>query len=122
MHRRAGGAVQVTLPSEYEPWLRTNALGAAAAPAHAAGPLRIESPRDGERYFLAPDLPATVQSIALRAQGGDPRAPVLWEVDGRAAGAGREARWLLAPGRHRITATSGAERAAPVRIDVARPE
>lgn len=123
MHRRAGNAVQVALPSEYEPWLRTSALGAAAISAGTdRGPLRIESPRDGERFFLASDLPAAVQTIALRATGGDPRAGVTWLVDGRPAGAGRAVRWLLAPGRHRIVAAMDGREAPPVWIDVAPAE
>ena len=122
MHRRAGGAVEVALPSEYEPWLRTSALGTAAAPAGESEPLRIASPRDGERFFLATDLPATVQTIALRATGGDPGARVTWSVDGQPAGAGRAARWPLAAGRHRIVAMNDSRAAPPVWIDVALGE
>jgi penicillin-binding protein 1C len=123
MHRRAGDGVQVALPAEYAPWLRTSALGAVAAAAgESRGPLRIESPRDGERFFLAPDLPAAVQTIALRATGGEMRTPVAWSVDGRPAGSGRTARWPLAPGRHRIVAASAGKAPVAVWIEVAPAE
>ncbi len=119
LHRRAGREVAVSLPPEYEPWLRRAALGAAATAPAPRRELRIESPRDGERFFLAPDLPRAVQTIALRAGGGDPRAALTWEIDGISAGSGRDLRWPLQPGRHRITVMSGVEHARPVTIEVA---
>ncbi len=119
LHRRQGREVQVSLPPEYGPWLRRAALGTAAVAASAGGPLRIESPRDGQQFFLAPDLPRSVQTIALRAGGGDPHATPIWEIDGMVIGSGRELRWPLAPGRHRVALRSGAERTAPVVIEVA---
>jgi penicillin-binding protein 1C len=104
---RAGGQVDVVLPGEYGPWLRR-----ADRPGHRtsseSGPLAITSPRDGDRFFLAPDLPASVQTIRLRCAGGSGEAPV-WAVDGVEVGLGREIRWTLAPGRHRITAQAQGE-------------
>ena len=79
---------------------------------------RIESPRDGERFYLAHDLPAEVQTIALRASGSAPAAVLTWEVDGVTAGTGTDVRWTLRPGAHRIAARAGSSRTAPVRIDV----
>lgn len=120
MHRRAEAGVFVSLPPEYAPWLRNNPLGTAAVtPVSSGGRVRIESPPSGARFFLAPDLPAGVQTIALRASGGDERPP-LWTVNGIPIGTGREVRWALVPGRHRITAASGGLLSAPVLIDVER--
>jgi penicillin-binding protein 1C len=110
----AGGQVDVVLPGEYGPWLRR-----ANRPRHrteaAQGPLAIASPRDGDRFYLAPDLPAAVQTIRLRAEGGSGAVPV-WEVDGAPVGTGREVRWALVPGRHRITARVVGSGAAAVTI------
>jgi penicillin-binding protein 1C len=133
LHRRAGGEIETVLPAEYEPWLRRTGWQAtidgsieggedAAAEdpdSHRArAGFRIESPRDGERFFLAHDLPADVQTIALRAIGPAPGAVLTWEVDGVTAGNGTEVRWALRPGAHQIVARAGASCSAPVRIEV----
>jgi penicillin-binding protein 1C len=112
----ASGNVDVVLPGEYGPWLRR-----ADRPRHRSesehGPLTIVSPHDGDRFFLAPDLPAAVQTIRLRAEGGGGVAPI-WAVNGVRVGEGRELRWALAPGRHRITAQAVSVGAASISIQV----
>lgn len=130
LHRRAvGGTIETVLPAEYEPWLRragwpahtasmeAGALGGGPSP-RASRLLRIESPRDGERFYLAPDLPDEVQTVALRATGAPPGAAVTWEVDGTIAGHGAELRWRLLAGRHRIAARAGASHSRTVAIEV----
>ena len=78
------------------------------------------SPRDGDRFYLAPDLPLAVQTIRLRAEGGNGAMPI-WEVDGRPIGQGREVRWALLPGRHRIVARAPGvgERSVMIQVESA---
>jgi hypothetical protein len=129
LHRRAAGGIETMLPAEYDPWLRqagwqTRAGGGDGSATNAPNspisptPFRIESPRDGERFYLAHDLPADVQTIALRANGAPAGAAVTWMMDGTPAGTGTEVRWALRPGAHQIAARAGSARTAPVRIEV----
>ncbi len=103
---------RVVLPVEYAEW-------AHAAPERPQGgatlaPLRIQSPRDGDRYALPVGVDPRFATIGLRATGGDGSA-VRWFVDGREW---REPRWRLVPGPHTIRAVTARGESDEVRIEV----
>ena len=85
-----------------------------AAGERAAGPFRILSPLDGDRYQVPPGVDARYATIALRAAGASP-GDVRWFVDGRRA---EGTRWPLAAGAHTIRAVSTHGDTAAVRIEV----
>ena len=78
--------------------------------ARTAEPLRIVSPRDGDRYRVPPGVDQPYATVALRAAGAGADA-VHWTVDGATVDG---ARWALTPGPHHVVAVAG-----PVR-DTAR--
>lgn len=103
---------RVVLPAEYAEW-------AHAAPEHPQGratvaPLRILSPRDGDRYAFPVGVDPRFATIGLRVTGGDGSA-VRWFVDGREW---REPRWRLLPGPHTIRAVTARGESDEVRIEV----
>jgi membrane carboxypeptidase/penicillin-binding protein PbpC len=110
----------VVLPGEYATWAGTGpraepeVLGAAREPASEAGPIRIVSPQDGDRYTVPVGIDPRYATVALRASGGN-GAPVRWYVDGRAW---MEERWRLVPGEHVIRAVAADGRIDTVRIIV----
>jgi membrane carboxypeptidase/penicillin-binding protein PbpC len=102
----------VVLPAEYAEW-------AHAPPERPQGlatpaPLRILSPRDGDRYSLPVGVDPRFATIGLRATGGD-GSEVRWFVDGREW---RESRWRLVPGPHTIRAVTARGESDEVRIEV----
>jgi penicillin-binding protein 1C len=56
----------------------------------------IASPREGTVFALDPDMPAPVQRIRFRGEGGQ------WWLDGRHIGSGAQLAWAPWPGRHRL--------------------
>lgn len=68
--------------------------------------LRIVSPPPGARLVRLPDVPASRQSVGLRAAGVAPGQLLHWSVDGRpfaTAPADASVRWQLWPGHHRVS-------------------
>jgi penicillin-binding protein 1C len=103
---------RVVLPAEYAEW-------AHAPPERPQGratpaPLRILSPRDGDRYAFPIGVDPRFATIGLRATGGD-GSVVRWFVDGREW---REPRWRLVPGPHTIRAVTARGESDEVRIEV----
>ncbi len=127
------GQVSVVMPREYGAWLERG-----SRPDHRladpGGPFAILAPRDGARFFLAPDLPRSVQTIRFSAggarlgagagasagagTGAGARGDIVWEVNGNEVGRGPEIRWALVPGRHRVSARHGAVGAQSITIEV----
>ncbi|PYP70876.1 MAG: penicillin-binding protein 1C [Gemmatimonadetes bacterium] len=110
----------VHLPPEYAEWAEQTvaASWAAGAGASASGsadrePLRIVSPRDGDKYRIPPGVEARYATIALRAAGG--AGAIRWWVDGRPAAT---TRWQLVPGTHIIRAVTASGDSDEVRIAV----
>jgi membrane carboxypeptidase/penicillin-binding protein PbpC len=103
---------RVVLPAEYAEW--AHAPAARAEGRMAPAPLRILSPRDGDRYALPIGVDPRFATIGLRATGGDGTA-VRWFVDGREW---REPRWRLVPGPHTIRAVTARGESDEVRIEV----
>ncbi len=68
----------------------------------ARRPSGIASPRNGAIYALDPDMPAPVQRISFRGEGGQ------WWLDGRLIGSGAQLAWLPWPGRHRLALKTAA--------------
>ena len=64
--------------------------------------------------------PEFAEFFRLRAEGGNGVMPI-WEVDGRPIGQGREVRWALLPGRHRIVARAPGvgERSVMIQVESA---
>jgi penicillin-binding protein 1C len=127
-HQRAGDAVVVEWPAEYQAWARTQrpvdrVLPAAPAtvtarsqaaptvrpdPRVVRAPLRIVSPPDGSAYLIDPTLRSDFQTLPLRAtfSGRTGRTVIEWRVDGQPVGRGDVSStvdWPLVPGRHFIT-------------------
>jgi penicillin-binding protein 1C len=67
------------------------------APAEAARPFGITTPRDGSLFALAPDIPPHAQKIVFEGEHG------VWMLDGRRLATGERVRWTPWPGRHRLT-------------------
>jgi penicillin-binding protein 1C len=116
MWREIVGAQRLVLPAEYAAWCASgfNRIGAVAEVPSAG--LAIESPRDGARYRLAPDLEEGQQMVPLRLSGGRADGPVTWSVNGRALPGGFDAGgaggvwWRLERGEWEIAAvTAGGE-------------
>jgi len=123
-HRNENGRTIVDWPSAYRPWARERGLVVAAASRHspravgvAAGDrtplrrvsaaLRIVNPPAGSRYLRDPTLPASFQTLPLRAVGDASRS-LTWTVDGQTVG--RTAPdaamdWPLSVGAHTIAVT-----------------
>lgn len=107
------GEEGMRLPDEYAEWAATSAPApvAAAVPDEspprpaARAPLRIVSPRDGDRYALVPGVDARYATVALRAAGA--ARDVRWYVDGAPVAS---ARWPLAPGAHVVEVRAGEAR------------
>ena len=119
------GQVSVVMPREYGAWLERG-----SRPDHRlaepGGPFAIRAPRDGARFFLAPDLPRSVQTVRFSAGGGrlgdGAGGDIVWDVNGIEVGRGPEIRWVLAPGVHRVSARRGGERAPSITIAVGPAE
>jgi hypothetical protein len=77
---------------------------------------RISSPLDGDRYEVPPGVDARYATIALRADGADPRA-VRWFVDGQPTSARR---LPLVAGTHVIRASASATTSDEVRVTIER--
>ncbi len=103
---------RVVLPAEYAEWAHAPSERPQGLPTPA--PLRILSPRDGDRYALPIGVDPRFATIGLRATGGDGSA-VRWFVDGREW---REPRWRLVPGLHTIRAVTARGESDEVRIEV----
>jgi penicillin-binding protein 1C len=83
--------------AQWSPRTGTRGAGTAA--------FRISSPADGLRLVRLPDVPAALQSIALRVDAPLGSADLQWFVNGRPfaiVAAGKTARWTLEAGRHVI--------------------
>jgi penicillin-binding protein 1C len=102
--RRGTLATQAT-PAED---VREEALPRMAAPSKAqdAVAVTIVSPESDAHFLSDPDLPAELETIALRAAITGPFRDILWYVDDRPYGmtSGTALRWTLAPGIHRFQA------------------
>lgn len=94
-------------------------------PLTLSGPaeLRIISPENGERLLLDPSLPASHNTIGLRAEASRGIPEIIWYVDGKPykiAPYPYTVRWLLEPGEHvvqaRIPLTE--EKSGPVHFHV----
>jgi len=99
----SSGARAATLP----------APGDAGAGPDSQTPIRlaISAPRNGLRVLLLPDVPAHLQTLALRAVASGSSAPLVWYVDGlpfKTTRSGASVRWPLATGRHIFQLRSGA--------------
>jgi penicillin-binding protein 1C len=118
-HREGGVAV----PAEYAEWAAAEQfrVGVAATSLRAdaasggAGPFRIVSPADGDRYHVPPGVPARFATVPLRAAGAGSAGKARWLVDGRLVSSGR---WALVAGRHVVRAVAGDGGAAEVTIEV----
>jgi penicillin-binding protein 1C len=69
--------------------------------------LSIDSPKSGMRIIHNPEMPASINSIALKATADPAIDQVLWYVDGepyKLADAPFSVRWPLEPGTHRFQA------------------
>jgi len=102
------------LPVEYAEWQNPSTSALTHAAAHQetgqdrgtpveSSQFTITSPADGDHYRIPPGVDPRYATIGLRAAGA--RGRVTWTVDGRPVPGGR---WPLAPGRHRIRASTGA--------------
>lgn len=103
---------------------RSRSLAEVGAPAGSARQvLRIVAPSDGLNLLRDPALPASLNTIGLRAEVTPPLREVLWLVDGKpyqVAAYPYTVRWMLQPGEHVIQARAPftAEMSKPVRIRV----
>jgi penicillin-binding protein 1C len=113
-----GGTVH--LPGEYANWAGSDASSGptgsvlSGTPTSSADPIRIVSPRDGDRYTVPTGVDPRFATVALRVTGGNGTS-IRWYVDGREW---REARWQLVPGAHVIRAVAADGRLDAVRIVV----
>lgn len=85
--------------------------------------LRIVSPSDGLKLMRDPSLPASLNTIGLRAEITPAMREILWLIDGKPyqlASYPYTVRWSLQPGEHVIQARAPftAEISKPVRIRV----
>jgi membrane carboxypeptidase/penicillin-binding protein PbpC len=119
-HRQDGARIAVDWPPAYRAWARESGLltpttagrtdGAGLRRASAERPrpgsqLRIVNPPAGGTYLRDPTLPATFQTLPLRAVGDGAGRTVTWTVDGRAVGRSpldAVVDWPLALGPHTI--------------------
>jgi membrane carboxypeptidase/penicillin-binding protein PbpC len=79
--------------------------GAHAVATTPAETLRIVNPPPGSRYLRDPTLPASFQTLPLRAIGDGAGRTLTWSVDGRVVGRGgldSALDWPLATGAHTI--------------------
>jgi penicillin-binding protein 1C len=120
-----GAMGRVSWPAEYASWVATHPREAAqlAGTSSLAGPvvtsgdpgLRIDSPRDGDRYEIPPGSDPRYSTVALRAVGTAAEEPLTWYVDGQRVNGSR---WVLRPGAHLIRAEAASGHSAQVRISV----
>ena len=99
------------------------AVGADVLAAIAQTKMKIVAPTDGLKLLRDPSLPASLNTIGLRAEISTPMKEVLWEVDGKPyqlAVYPYTVRWTLQPGEHviRVRSTLTEEVSRPVRIRV----
>lgn len=98
----------VVFPVEYAEWAAVGVPVSPAASGRGAplpsggGRFEITSPVEGDHYRVPPGVEGRYATIALRAAGNT--QPVRWYVDGAPVA---HPRWPLAPGRHRIRASTG---------------
>jgi hypothetical protein len=72
--------------------------------------LKIENPPPKAIYLRDPTLPASYQTLALKAVAAGAPRTLSWEVDGRAIGRARSDEpldWPLFAGSHTIAVTAG---------------
>ena len=71
--------------------------------------LKIENPPPKAIYLRDPTLPASYQTLALKAVAAGATRTLSWEVDGRAIGRARSEPldWPLLAGSHTIAVTAG---------------
>jgi penicillin-binding protein 1C len=98
-------------------------VGADALAATAQTKLKIVAPTDGLKLLRDPSLPASLNTIGLRAEISSPMKEVLWEVDGKPYQLAKypyTVRWTLQPGEHviRVRSALTEEVSRPVRIRV----
>lgn len=73
----------------------------------------IESPLEGSRYAIDPDMPPAAQRIVFSGEAG------RWRLDGRWIGSGQRLLWAPWPGSHRLDLVAADGRALDsVRFDV----
>lgn len=89
------------------------AQGSIAAP--KATPFRIVSPESGDRYSVPPGVARDYASVPLQAAGGSGGGAPSWYIDRKRF---RGERWVIIPGRHLVTAVSGAGERDSVEITV----
>ncbi len=109
-----------TLPAEYGAWAAAAAREGRSA-VRASPALHIDSPADGDAFFLVPDRPASLQAIDVRVAAPDHAGSVVILVDGAPVATLRAPyvlSWPLAAGSHEIVARSGSSRSPPVRVRV----
>jgi len=105
----AGGAMQASAGGQKHP----------TSPGTEAAPARIAAPTPGTIVALDPDIPPRHQRLQFTATGGTSGQALLWHIDGKPVGRGREWGWLPWPGRHRVQLRDGAGRVLDeVRIEV----
>ncbi len=115
-HRRQRRASAVLWPAQYRTWARERGLLSARTEERtpmAAAALKIDNPPPHAIYLRDPTLPASYQTLALKASAEGPTRTLSWEVDGRAVGRARSDEfldWPLSPGSHTIAVTTGAQR------------
>jgi penicillin-binding protein 1C len=115
-----------TLPAEYGAWVAAAAADReeGSAVRASSAPLHIDSPVDGDAFFLVPDRPASLQAIDVRVAAPDRAGSVDILIDGAPVATLRASRapyvfsWPLAAGSHEIVARSGSSRSPPVRVRV----
>ncbi len=91
---------------------------AAARPGATSQLLRVVAPADGMNLLRDPSLPASLNTIGLRAEITPAMKEILWVVDGkpyRLATYPYTVRWTLQPGEHVIQAR------APFSDDISQP-
>ena len=119
-HRSENGRTVVDWPPHYRQWARGRGLlapravlqragtarkGGPTAVAKTAAALRIVNPPPGSRYLHDPTLPASFQTLPLRAIGDGAARMLTWSVDGRVVGRGAldsALDWPITTGAHTI--------------------
>jgi penicillin-binding protein 1C len=87
-------------------WFMPGTEPADGARAVVTVPIRFSRPTPGLQLAYDPRLPNEAQQFEFALQGVQPTDLVVWEVDGRNAGAAAATyRWPVAKGEHRVAAT-----------------
>jgi penicillin-binding protein 1C len=134
-HRHEGGRTIVDWPPAYRLWARERGLAVPAATRHspravataagtpvrrASSTLQIVNPPAGSRYLRDPTLPASFQTLPLRAVGDESRS-LTWTVNGEPVGRttpDAAVDWPLSVGAHTIAVTDDRGKTAEAAIVV----